>query len=324
MKAEKKVKVGIVGAGAIAKHHFQVLDSFEDVEIRAVANRSPEPREKAVQAYNIPAGYADFEEMLAKENLDALLVLVNAENMMTVTEKCFEKGVPILMEKPPALTAKEARELATKAREKNVPIMVGLNRRFYSIYEKALKAIAERGPLLGVAIEAPERIKEEREIGKFSPELLDKWITLNGIHAIDLLCFFGGNMKSTHTAHRSLHEKRGDNFGALIKFSEGAIGHYISHWNSPGRWTIDLYGDGIRAHFEPLESGLLFTSSSTPPTPIEPDIEDVKFKPGLWRQNRYFIDRVKDKKPIAYPAASIDDAVRTMELIEKIAPDIVS
>lgn len=39
---------------------------------------------------------------------------------------------------------------------------------------------------------------------------------------------------------------------------------------------------------------------------------------GWWDQDRYFVDCVRDRRPPAYPASDLDDAVRTMELIDAI------
>ena len=49
------------------------------------------------------------------------------------------------------------------------------------------------------------------------------------------------------------------------------------------------------------------------------DEVDVKFKPGLYAQNRFFLDAVKEKRPISYPGADLADAVKTMQLIEAIS-----
>lgn len=313
----KKIRVGIIGTGAIAEQHLAVLNSFEDVVVAAVANRHSEPRERAQKKFGIPSGYDDFQKMLKEEMLDALFILVSAENILGVTEKSLEAGIPILMEKPPGLSSGETRKLAEKSREHNVPVMVGLNRRFYSIFRKAKEKIEKRGPLLGLVVNVPERIDEARATGKFSPALLEKWIVLNGIHGIDLLRFFGGEVKSLLPIPDSSRKTK-EHYGAFLRFLDGGLGHYISHWNSPECWSVELYGNRILARFEPLESGIIVEDGKAP-IPIEPDIEDTKFKTGFWGQDRYFIDRVKDKKPIAYPAVSIEDAVKTMELIEKIA-----
>lgn len=316
----KKINIGIIGTGAIAEHHARVLSSFDDAVIRAAASRRTEPRELFCASHHIPANYENHQDMKAAEKeLDALYILVSAENIFNVTKECISYGLPLFIEKPPGLSLRETKELARLARERNIPVMVGLNRRFYSIIRAAKAAIEKQGPLLGIVVEAPEWIQKIRMAGKFPDAVLEKWAVLNGIHVIDLVRFFAGDVKNITSFRHALQEKNGDNFGALLTFKNNpAIGHYISHWQSPGRWKIDLYGKDVRAHMEPLEEGVIIEKDS-PPVIIEPDAHDKEFKPGFWAQNRYFIDRVRDKKPISYPASSIEDAEKTMELVEQIA-----
>lgn len=316
----KKINIGIIGTGAIAEYHARVLSSFDDAAIRAAASRRKEPRELFCASHHIPTNYENHQDMLATEKeLDALYILVSAENIFGVVKECIEYGLPLFIEKPPGLFAEETRELARLAHERNIPVMVGLNRRFYSVIRAAKTAIEKRGPLLGIIVEAPEWIQKVRATEKFSDAMLDKWATLNGIHTIDLFRFFAGETKMVTALRHASKEKNGDNFGALLTFTDNpAIGHYISHWQSPGHWKIDLYGKDVRVHIEPLEEGVI-VEKDTPPVIIKPDIRDKEFKQGFWAQNRYFIDRIREKTPISYPACSIEDAVNTMELVEKIA-----
>jgi predicted dehydrogenase len=308
--------LGLIGVGAISEQHLRAFSALPDVELVAVANRGPEPRDRAQARFGIPRGYADFREMLARERLDAACVLVGATDVYDVTCACLEHALPLLVEKPPGLSVAETEDLARRARARRVPVMVGLNRRFYSVIRKAREAIAERGPLLGITVNTPERVNEKKAIEKFAP-VIDRWLFLNGIHGIDLFRFLGGEIRRVTTAHAALHEKNGDSFAALAEFASGALGHYVSHWQSPGSWTVDLYGDGIRAHLEPLERGWILRNAGEP-VAIEPDEVDTTHKPGFWAQARYFVDRLHDGAPIGHPASSIDDALETMKLVEAI------
>ena len=67
--------------------------------------------------------------------------------------------------------------------------MVGLNRRFYSVFHKGIKKINEKGKLLGLHIEGHERFWKINNI--LSSKIRNNWIYVNSIHTIDLLNFFG-------------------------------------------------------------------------------------------------------------------------------------
>lgn len=310
-------RIGIIGAGAVAQHHLRVLTSFDDVTVSALANRNPERRRETAEAFSIPATYETHEEMLEQESLDALLVLTSADTIHSITKSLIPRGLPLLIEKPAGRTTSETRELAVLARQSGTRVMVGYNRRFYSVINAARHAIEERGSLRGIAIEAPERIDAVRALGKFPESLIEDWLVLNGTHGVDLLRFLGGDVTAAHAFHQSFQEKRGDNFGAVLSYTNGAIGHYLSHWNSPGRWQLTLYGAGVRARLEPIEQGTLLIGEDASILPVDP--VDIEYKPGFYAQARYFVDRVKDGGAIERPACSIDDAVGTMELTELIS-----
>jgi predicted dehydrogenase len=75
---------------------------------------------------------------------------------------------------------------------------------------------------------------------------------------------------------------------------------------------------GRRISLNPLEKGTLIDADrSEKLLPI--DEVDVKFKPGLYGQNRFFLDAVQARRPVTYPGADLSDAVKTMRLIEAIS-----
>jgi predicted dehydrogenase len=311
-----KTRIGIIGAGAIAHHHLKVLRALDDVEVVALANRSAERRDAVAKEFDIPTTYEHYIDMLAKEKLDAVYVLTSVDTIYPITKDLIPSGLPLFIEKPAGLTAEETRDLAAQASHTGTRIMVGYNRRFYSVLEASRAEILKRGPMLGLALDAPESIAKVRALGKFSPEVLDHWLVANGTHGLDLLRYLGGEIAEVYATKYSHVEKNGDNFGATIRYANGTIGHYVSHWNTPGRHHLSLYGDGIRARFEPIEQGEILLGDNT--HALAPDQIDLDYKPGFYAQARYFIDRVQDSGPIERPACSIEDAVGTMELAERL------
>lgn len=317
MSTKQKINVGVIGIGAMAIHHLDVLKSFSDVKIAALCNRSPERRNAAAARYDVSQTYADYRQMLDETELDAVFVTVNALNLVEVATGCLERGYDALIEKPPGLRSAETWKLAEIAEQNCCKAMIGLNRRFYSVVRHAQKAIDEAGPLIAITVEAPERITQAKALNHHPPGIIANWIFANGVHCLDLLRFLGGEITQIHTISHRWVEKTGDSFGALIEFESGAMGHYISHWQTPGRWRVDLYGQDIRVYLEPLEEGYIL-QRNVEPIPIEIDEVDRQFKAGVHAQNRYFIDCVKENKIPERPAATLEDAAKTMELIETI------
>ena len=312
-------KLGIIGAGVMAKQHLEIISAIEGVEAVAITSRTRSKAEALASEYKIEAVFDDLASMMHGGGLDALMVLVSCEQMYTVTLEAIGYGLPLFVEKPAGLLPEENKRLADIASSRGVKTMVGFNRRYYSIFRKGVEMIQAHGPLFGVHVEGHERMWRIREGGKFSKKELNHWIFANSVHTIDLLRFFGGDIKNIHSiAHRRFGESRGDQFSAVMDFDSGAIGQYSAHWYSPGGWRAVLYGDGVTVEFKPLEKaswmGKDFVAHE-----IEPDEEDVRFKPGLYRQMEAFM-RLVSEGVQNWPALDLEGAYKTMQLAEQIAP----
>ncbi|MDQ2800544.1 MAG: Gfo/Idh/MocA family oxidoreductase, partial [Armatimonadota bacterium] len=56
------VRIGLIGAGQIGTIHLNNYRQIPEVQVVAVADLSPEKVEAAKQNFDIPDGYADFQE----------------------------------------------------------------------------------------------------------------------------------------------------------------------------------------------------------------------------------------------------------------------
>jgi len=313
-----KLKLGILGAGSMARRHLDVLRALPDVEVVAVSSRGPEKLEKLAEDYHIPEKFRNNEDMLKAVKPDAAVVAVSVANVHDVTLTCIKHRVSALVEKPPGLTVVESEDLLKASRGVEELYMVGLNRRFYSVIQNAKKLVEDSGGLSSLVVHAPEDIIAIRAMNFHPKEVLEHWVAANGMHCIDLFRFLGGDVVSVHALSSACRDSSRNNYGALLRFQNGAIGHYVSNWTAPGRWYVTLYGFGIRVDLMPLEVGNVFRrDGSTSPVP-KADV-DVKFKAGFYGQDKYFVDHVRTHTPIEFPASNLEDAVKTMKLVEAIA-----
>jgi predicted dehydrogenase len=309
-----KIRIGIVGAGFAAGKHLEVFDALDRFEVAGITSRTRARAEALVAQRKKIMCYDTLGQMMAaKDRPQALLVAVTEDQMVVAGEQALSYGVPVFFEKPAGLTPEENLKLAEIAEKKNIPTMVGFNRRFFSVFHKGMDIIKQAGPLFGVAVEGHERIWKVWKSGKFSSDIMGDWIFANSTHTIDLLRFFGGDVKSIKAlAARRKGEARGDQFASVLELESGAIGNYHAHWNSPGGWRVVLYGDGVTVEFKPLESGR-WTDKTFEPHEIEPDEVDKKFKPGFYRQMVAFADLVETGKK-AWPVQDLRGSYATMVL----------
>lgn len=313
-----RVNVGAIGAGGIAEQHIQVLSTFDDVVVTAISNRGGERGRCLAAKYDVEGYYDNYEAMLDKESIDAVFVLPSVMSVYQVATECLSRGIPSLIEKPPGISSTETASMLSTADATGCLNMVGVNRRFYSVMRQAKQAIDDVGGLCSIVVEAPERFRQLEGLLDFHPrEVLENWIVCNGMHCIDLLRFFGGDVLEIAVDAVRGGLSKPSQFNALIRFEGGATGHYISNWTAPGRWSVVLYGDGRRVTLEPLEEGTIWDVGEAERS-IEPDTADVTHKPGFHAQDRFFIDCVKSGTLPDYPASNLADSLKTMQLIEQI------
>jgi len=143
-----RLKLGVVGVGALGRHHARILASFSDVELVAVA----EPNEAQGRSVAEACGcewVPDFRSLLGR--VDAASIVVPTLLHRKVAVEFLNRGVPILVEKPLASTVADAHEMVGAARAHSVPLQVGHIERF----NPAFQALAAR-------VCAPKYIRAER------------------------------------------------------------------------------------------------------------------------------------------------------------------
>ena len=316
----KKLRVGLVGAGRMAGFHIDVLSTFKDVELVSLVTTSNgiDRRVSICDEYDISSNYSSVDEMIENENIDAVFIQPSVQYVFEIAKKCLEASLHTFIEKPPGLSSKETKELLDISRRRGVVEMVGLQRRFYSHILQAKSIIDEHGNLFSLVVEAPERFTQIKEKNKFTKEVLRKWMFGNGIHMLDMFLFLGGKVNKVTSVNRTWKEElHPDSFHALVEFDGGTVGQYISNWSSPGGWSVKMYGDGVMVNISPVEEGTV-TFSDGRVEELRIEDKDVDFKPGVYNQNRMFVDACLGKGKVEYPAATLKDSLVVMELIEDI------
>jgi predicted dehydrogenase len=191
-----RVPVGVVGVGALGRHHARHLAQNPAAELVGVFDASPErAREIAGQL-----GTEPFTD------LDALLARVRGVSIATPTpfhhevgRRALDRGVAVLMEKPIAVTVAEADDLVARAAARGVPLHVGKIERFN-------RAVRAAEPVL----RHPRFIECER-LAPFALRGSDVSVVLDlMVHDLDLVLHLtgasatdvravGGRLLSAHT-----------------------------------------------------------------------------------------------------------------------------
>ena len=127
-------------------------------------------------------GYTDPAAMLDAERPDAVVVVVPVERTGAVGSLVLERGLPLLLEKPPGATVPEVDRLIAAAEKggRTVPHQVAFNRRFAPLVRELRRRIEQAGPLQHVHY---EMTRVERRDPDFST---------TAIHGLDAVRYLAG------------------------------------------------------------------------------------------------------------------------------------
>ena len=139
--------VAVAALGRISPCHADATLALSPaVELTAVCDNNPTVLSAFLAKHPHVHGYLDYEEMLAKEKLDAVHLCLPHYLHVPYAIKAFERGVNVLSEKPMAITLEDAEKAVKIAKEKNLLYGVIFQIR-YDTAPQGVKARIEAGKL---------------------------------------------------------------------------------------------------------------------------------------------------------------------------------
>lgn len=123
----RKIKVGVVGTGALGQHHARIYSELENAELVGVFDTDVE-RAKEIADKHQSNAFSTMAELIAE--IDAASVVVPTDLHRAVAGELIAAGKHLLIEKPIAATSAEAEELVALAKQHNVIVQVGHVERF--------------------------------------------------------------------------------------------------------------------------------------------------------------------------------------------------
>jgi predicted dehydrogenase len=168
--APDRIRVGIIGAGGIVgSTHIPGLRRMPGVEIVAVANRSLESSRRAADEFDIPRAYADWEQLLDSDGIDAVLIGTWPYMHRTITLAALDSGRHVLCQARMANNAAEAHEmLAASRRHPTLVCQLVPSSSGYSIDREMLSLLG--GGLVGEVLSV-EVQRLQRGFANFGGEL---------------------------------------------------------------------------------------------------------------------------------------------------------
>jgi predicted dehydrogenase len=203
--------VGVIGVGALGRHHARHLSTLEGVRLVGIHDTHPGRGDEVAEDLGTRA-FADLDALLGQ--VEAVTVAVPTPAHVSVGLRALTRGVPVLMEKPLAATLDEADALIAAARRARVQLQVGHIER----YNRALRA-AE------TYLDGARYIESQR-LAPFQPRGTDVAVVLDlMIHDLDLVLRLTGGAEATEVRASGLSvlSPHLDLANARVEFADGAV-----------------------------------------------------------------------------------------------------
>ncbi len=318
----KRLKVGVVGAGAWGRNHVRTLAGLAEAELAAVCDTDPKVRDRVSRQYPGALVTADVAALFAA--VDAVIVASPAATHASVARQAIEAEKPVLVEKPFALNAKDAEAVARAGAQRGVPVLAGHLLVYHPAVER-LREMVQNGDLgrvfylYSLRVNLGQVRKDENALWSFGP------------HDVSVALYLLGEPPVRVAAHGKsyLQPAIEDVVFLTMEFATGVLAHVQMSWLDPHKGRkLTVVGAKKMVVFddmEPREKLRIYDKGVDRPPEYGSFGESLAIREG-----DIFIPRVPTVEPLAAelahfvrvargreaPRSSAEDGVRVVRVLE--------
>ena len=328
------VRIGVLGAGHWGPNLIRAFLSSPRSRVVAIAERDARRREQVLARYEGVEGHAEGDELLARGDLDAVVIASPTATHHRFTKAALARGLHVLVEKPLAPSVAEAEELAGLAAEARRVLLVG---HVFLFHEgiRTVRRLIESGELGRV-----QYIQSVRtNLGPIRTDVSALWDL--AAHDVSIFHYWLGGPPSRATGKGGTYVNQGieDVIFATLEYPNGVLASLHATWLSPQKLRqITIVGDRKMLVFDDMnldEPIRLFDKGVLPADPPVATVVDsfagfrssiregeivvppVERSEPLRAECEHFLDCVLDGAiPISGPSESVA-VVRVLEAVER-------
>lgn len=130
MNSKETVRIALAGAGAFGLKHLDGLKNIAGVEVVAITSGSLESAQKVADEYGLPRAVGSLEEVLAMDDVDAVILATPTQMHASQMQACLQAGKHCQVEIPLSDSIADAEATLAVAEASGKVAMVGHTRRF--------------------------------------------------------------------------------------------------------------------------------------------------------------------------------------------------
>ena len=225
-----KMRIAVVGGGAIGQAHMQVLARSDSCTLSALVDPSAAASALA-QRYQVPY-FSALDQLLASAKPDGIVLATPNALHVPQALQCVAAGVPVLLEKPMATSVEEGQTLVDAVVKADARVLIGHHRAHSPIMQQARSVVAsgQLGRLVAISGSAtffkPDSYFSDAPWRK---ELGAGPILINLIHEIHNLRMLCGEIVAVQAfasaATRGFAVE--DTVAISLRFANGALGSFL-------------------------------------------------------------------------------------------------
>ncbi|MBC7388588.1 MAG: Gfo/Idh/MocA family oxidoreductase [Opitutaceae bacterium] len=247
----KQVKWGIIGPGSIAREFTEDLKFIKDEDhfVKAIVGHGKETTEKYLAENKVDLVYYHLEDLINSHEIDCVYIATPHPQHYDTCLRLLESKIPVLCEKPLAISERQVREIIKKSKETQTFFMEGMWVRCLPSILKVLEIIesgkiGEIHSLSGkLTYKAPFDIKNRY----FNPELGGGSLLDLGVYPAYLSYLILGKPESIKASSKNINGVDAST-AAILTHKSGAISVIESSFVSRGTNEAIIYGDKGSIH----------------------------------------------------------------------------
>ena len=230
------MKYALIGCGRISTNHIKAAIN-NNLEIVAICDIVPENMKNILEKHELQNNksikrYSDYKKMIADNDIDLISIATESGLHAEIAIYCIKNGINVIIEKPIAMSIKDADEIIRLSEEYNVKVAACHQNRFNIAVQKMRKALEEGrfGKISHGSIHVRwNRNRDYYEQAKWRGTWKDDGGALMNqcIHGIDLLRWMlGDDIEEVYgVTRRQFHDYlEAEDIGmAVVKFKNGAV-----------------------------------------------------------------------------------------------------
>jgi predicted dehydrogenase len=236
----------------------RTVAELEEVELARAASTNPEAQNLVPAACEVSG---DWRNVATAADLDGVIIATPPARHAEMTRVAIDAGLAVLVEKPLALSASDARCLLALARERNAWVLVDHTHLFHPAFERLAKLAAECGRVRRIRAEAGNRGPFREDV----PVLWD-WGAHDVAMCLSLVPGEPRSVSSRFLERRTSAEGQGETLELTLELANGAPAELrLSNLFGEKRRWFEVTCDQAVLRYDPLSPSPLVVIRSGEP-----------------------------------------------------------